>query len=124
MVRHRNPPDEVLLNEPFEYRRIATRIPRTFRVDHGNWPAFADPEAVGLRTKNAARLRETKLLQPSLQVIPRREGPGAIAALRRGLIAAQKNMPPRAGHTDRTGYFLLPPELFAHNWWEKCRPKP
>ena len=48
------PPHEVLLDDSFEGWRIAEAIPRTFRIDDDDWSALANPEAIGLRPKNAA----------------------------------------------------------------------
>src|SRR5262245_17643132 len=61
--------NQVLLDDPFEHRWIAGAIPRAFRVHDGDRSAFADPQAVGLRTKNAALLRQPQLLQTPLEIV-------------------------------------------------------
>ena len=99
--------DQMFLDDPLENRRIARGIPRTFRVDDGDWAAFADAEAVGLGAEDAALLRQAKLLQPALEKIPRREPAIFLAALRRGLVATQKDVAFRDGNTNCGGYGAL-----------------
>jgi hypothetical protein len=44
--------NEMLLDDPFEGRRIALPIPRAFGIDDSDRPAFADSKAVGLAAKD------------------------------------------------------------------------
>src|SRR5688572_17487266 len=101
------PADEVLLNDPFQHGRIALPVPRTFGIDDGYRSTLADPEAVGLGSKNATLLGQTELLQPSLQEVPCDEAALFLTALGRRLIAAEKDVSPRNGNTDVCGNPLL-----------------
>ena len=90
--------NQMLLNDPLELGRIASAVPRAFRVHDGNGTALANAQAVGFRAKNAALFRQTELAQTPFQ-----EGPGFqpsffLAALRCGLVTAQKDVP--AGDRD------------------------
>ena len=96
----------MLLDDPLEHRRIAPAVPRPFRIDHGNRPAFADAQAVGFRAKDTAGFGQPEFLEPLLQELPRLERPLAIAALRVRLIGAQKDMAARMGNADRCGEIL------------------
>ena len=99
--------DEVLLDDALEDGRIAVPVPRALRVDDRDRAAFADAQAVRLRPQNAALLREAELLQPALQVIPRREAALLVAALRLGLIAAEEDVAPAHGDAEAFGDLLL-----------------
>src|SRR5260370_24688437 len=99
-VFHDASADEVFLDNPLENRRIALPVPRPFRIDDGDRPAFADPEAVGLAAKDAALLGEPELFEPPLQVVPRGESALLVAAFRLGLIATQKDVTLRHWHPD------------------------
>ena len=50
---------KVLENDAIEYWRIALPVPNTFRIDHRNRTALANPKAVGFGAQNAASLGET-----------------------------------------------------------------
>ena len=78
--------DEMLLDDPFEHRRIAPAVPGAFRIHDGNRSAVADPQAVRFRPKDAALFGEIELFQPFLQVIPGREAAFLVAALRVRLV--------------------------------------
>ncbi len=104
---HRTSSDEVLLDDAFEHRRVARGVPGAVRIDDGNGPTFADPQAVGFGAQDTALVRETELLQASLQVVPCREPTLLIAAFRRALIAAQKDVAPRDRDADAGGTPLL-----------------
>ena len=73
--------------------------PRTRRlpVDDGDRPALADPQAIRLRSEDAALLRQFELLQPPLQEVPRGEAAILVTAFWIRLIAAEKDMAPRDG---------------------------
>src|SRR5215470_3279417 len=90
----------MLLDDPLEDRWIARRIPRAFGVDDRDRTALADAQAVGLRPQDASLFRQAELLQPALQEIPRRQAAILLAALRVGLIAAEKNVAPRDRDAD------------------------
>src|SRR3954462_2654019 len=92
--------DEVLLNDPFEDRRIARRVPRAFRIDDGDRTAFADAEAVRFAAQDAALLGQAERLQARLEVVPRGQSAFLVAALRLRLIAAQKDVPLRDRDAD------------------------
>src|SRR5215217_1877377 len=91
----------MFLDNALEDRRVALAVPGTFRVDDGNRPALADPQAVGLGAQDAALVDEPERLQPRLEVVPGREAALLLATLRRRLIAAEKDVPARHRHADR-----------------------
>ena len=95
--------DEMLLDNPFEHRRIAAAVPRAFGIDDRNRAALANAKAVDLRTEDAALLRQAKLLQAAFQKFPRRQAAILVAALRVRLIAAQEDVPARYGNADADG---------------------
>ena len=99
--------DQVSLDDPLENRRVARAVPRPFRVDDGDRPAFADPQAVGLGAQHPALLGQPQLAQPALQIGPGGEAALAIAALRMGLVGAEQHVPLRRGHPDGGGSALL-----------------
>ena len=82
----------MLLDDAFEHRRVARAIPRAFGIDDRNRPAFADAQAVRFRAADAARFRKAEFLQPRFQVVPRDERSLLVAALRRRLIGAEKDV--------------------------------
>ena len=63
----------MFLDDLFEHRRIARRVPHALGIDDGDRSALADAQAVGFRSENAALLGEAELLQPALEEFPRRE---------------------------------------------------
>jgi len=99
--------DQMFLNDSLQHRRITLSVPRTFRVDDCNRTTFADAEAVGFGAKDAALLGELQLFETPLQKRPCGEAALLLAALGFGLIAAEKNMAPRDGHTDAGRDFSL-----------------
>src|SRR4051794_20716588 len=106
-ISHDAPGDEMLLDDPLEDGRIALRVPRAFGVDDRDRSAFADAQAVGLGAEDAALLRQTELLQPPLEKLPRGEAAVFLAALRVRLIAAEEDVPPRDRHADRLRHGAL-----------------
>src|SRR5438093_4693824 len=100
-------PDQMLLDDALERRGIALAVPATLGVHDRNRPALANPQAIGLAAENAALLRQPELLQPLFQERPGREPALLLTALRRGLIAAEKDVAPRCAHADRVGDALL-----------------
>ena len=91
-ILHRAPADEVFLDDALQHGRVAVAIPRPFGIDDGDRAVLADAQAIGLGAEHAV-VRQAELDQPPLQVVPRDNGPLAVAALRLGLIAAEKNVP-------------------------------
>jgi hypothetical protein len=87
--------DQMLLDDTLEDGWIALRIPRALGIDHGDRPPLADAQAVGFRAQDSALLRQAELLQPALQVIPRRQPAILLTAFRLGLIAAEKDVTTR-----------------------------
>src|SRR3954447_1203226 len=92
--------DQVLLDDPFENRRIAPGVPRAFGIDDRDRTAFADPEAVRFAAQDAAVFRQAERLQARLEVVPRGQSAFLVAALRLRLIAAEKDVAPRDADTD------------------------
>src|SRR5438309_5278452 len=90
----------MLLDNPLEDRRIAARVPRALGIDDRNRSAFADAQAVRFRAEDAALLGEPELPKAPLQELPRGEAALLVAALRRRLIAAEKDVAARDGHAD------------------------
>src|SRR5206468_71335 len=104
---HNSSSNDMFLNDSFECRRIARAVPRTFRIDDRNRAALTDAKAVRLRAKDPALLGQTELLQSSLQEFPGREASFLLTALRRRLIAAEKDVAPGHRHADVGGDLLL-----------------
>ncbi len=92
--------DEMFLNDSLEYGRITLAVPSPFGVDDRNGTAFADAEAIGFGAKDATLLGELQLFETPLQERPRGKAALLLTAFGFGLIAAEKNMAPRDGHTD------------------------
>ena len=90
----------MFVNDPFQDRRIALAVPRAFGINDGDGSAFADAQAVGLGSEDAALFRKLELLQTALQEVPRGETARLVTALRGCLVAAQKNVPSRDGNTN------------------------
>src|SRR5262245_58151171 len=103
MIAHDAAVDQMLSDNPLERWRIAARVPRAFGIHDGDRPVFTNAKAVGFRAENAALLGEAELLQPPLEKFPGGEAAFLLTALRRGLIAAEKNVPLGDSHTDRGG---------------------
>src|SRR5262249_13813146 len=99
-VGDRPAPDQVLLDDPLEHRRIALGVPRPFGIDDCNWPVFTDTEAVGLRAQDSALVREAELFQSSLEEFPCDKATMQVAALRLRLIAAEKDVAARDRNAD------------------------
>src|SRR5262245_57964351 len=93
--------DEVFVDDAFENGRIALPIPRPFRIDDGNRPAFTDSQAVRLRPQDAAPIGQPELLEPPLEEVPGHQAAFLVATLRRRLVAAEKDVPRRDRHADR-----------------------
>src|SRR5262245_62720480 len=90
----------MLLDDPLEHGRIALPIPRSLGIDDGDGAAFADPQAIRLRSKNASLLGQLQLLEPLLQETPRGESAFLVAALRLFLIAAEEDVPAGDGNAN------------------------
>ena len=101
------PADEMFLDDALENRRVALSVPGAFGVDDRHGPTFANAQAVGFRSQDAALLGKTKLLQASFQELPSRQAAIFLAAFWRGLVAAEKNVTPGDRNTDAFGDFLL-----------------
>src|SRR5262245_46554759 len=107
MLANDPPSDQMLLDDLLQHRRIAGPVPRAFRIHDRDRSAFADSKAVGLGAQDAALVGESELLEPAFQEIPGGQAPLLLAALRRRLIAAEKDV--TAGDRDayRSGDLLL-----------------
>jgi hypothetical protein len=99
--------DQMFLNDPFEDGRVTLAVPSAFRIHDGDGSSFANPKTVRLGAKNSALFGEAELLQAPLEKLPRRQAAFLVTAFRSRLVAAEKNVPPRDGHADRGGDFLL-----------------
>ena len=97
------PRHEVVVDDALEHRWVALSVPCALRIDDGDRSALANPEAVGLRSKDPALLGQAQLLQPPLEKIPRGQPALLIAAFRCRGVAAKKDMPSRNGNTNRLG---------------------
>ena len=53
---HRSTSHEVLLDDPFEHRRVAVVVPGPFRIDDGDGSLLADAQAIGLGAVDPALL--------------------------------------------------------------------
>src|SRR3954447_16231674 len=104
--------DQMFLDDPLEDWRIALAVPGAFRIDDGNRPAFADAQAVGFGSENAALLGQPQFLEARLQELPSDQATMQVAALRLGLVAAEQNVAPRDRNTDALG--LRPLRFIRH----------
>ncbi len=93
--------NEVLLDNPFQDRRIAGTVPGAFWIDDGDRTAFTDPEAVRLGPENPSLVGKAELLEPALEEFPGRQAPFLVAALWRGLIAAEEDVAACDRNADR-----------------------
>ena len=92
-LRDRPAADQVLLNDALKHLGRAGVIPDALGIDHGNRTLRADPETVGLGAENKRfRAAEIQLVQSSLQKIPGFQSRLVNAALRLGLVGAQKDV--------------------------------
>src|SRR5687767_2024123 len=95
------------LDDGFEHRRVALCVPGTLRIDDRNRTALADAQAVRLGAQDASLLRESQFLQPALEKLPGRQPSLLLAALRRRLIAAEKDVAPGDRDTNGRGNLSL-----------------
>jgi hypothetical protein len=86
--------NEMFLNDALEHRWITGSIPGALGIHNGDWSAFADPEAVRFRTQDAASIGELQLFQSFFEIVPCFEASRFLAAFRRALIAAEKDVTP------------------------------
>jgi hypothetical protein len=96
----------MFVDDPLEHRRIASSIPRAFRINNGDRAALADAETIRFGAENAAGLGQAQLLEPFLQKFPRDDRSVAVATFRVGLIGAQKDVPPRVRYAHRRSEIL------------------
>src|SRR5207302_1440567 len=87
------PADQMLLDDPLEHGRSRRVIPDALRIHHRDRPPLADPRAVGLGAIHA--IAEPQFREPLLQIRPGLCPALLRAALRFGLLGAQKNVTPR-----------------------------
>ena len=92
--------DEMLLDDPLEDRRVALTVPSTFGIHNGDRAAFADSQAVRLRSQNPALVGQAKFLQALLEKVPRDEPAFLLATFGRRLIAAEKDVAPCFRYSD------------------------
>src|SRR5579862_6628029 len=90
-------------DDPFEHGWIALAVPRSFGIHDGDGPPFADAKAISLGAENTTLLRKIQLFQAALQEVPRGKPTLLVTTLRRGLIAAEEDVPPRRGHANVCG---------------------
>ena len=100
-IAHGAPPDQMLLDDPLERRRIALAIPRPLWIDDGNRSTLADAQAVGLRAEDPAAFGQPKLFEPLLEIGPRSEPAFLVTAFRGRLVAAQEDVSLRRIDTNR-----------------------
>jgi hypothetical protein len=95
--------NQVLLNDAFEHRRVARPVPRPFRIDDCDRPAFADTKTVRFRPQDASLILELQLLEASLQEVPGGKTAFLLATLRGRLVAAEKKVATSLANADRAG---------------------
>jgi hypothetical protein len=99
--------NQVVLDDALEDRRITFAVPGAFGIDHRNRTALANTQTVGLGAQDAAPVGQAELLQPPFQKVPCGQPAFLLAALRRRLVAAEKDVPPRDGDPNRACYLSL-----------------
>lgn len=97
---------QVLLDDPLQNRRIASRVPRTLGIYNGDRSLFANSKAIRFRAVETSLLGKSELPQPTLEIIPSFKGPLLVAALGFGLIAAEEYVP--AGRWNPQGFGNCP----------------
>ena len=99
--------NQVVLDDALEDRRITFAVPGAFRIDDRNRTALANAQTVGLGAQDAPLVRQAELLQPPFQKVPRGQPAFLLAALRRRLIAAEKDVALRDRDANRGCYLSL-----------------
>src|SRR5579872_373713 len=85
--------DQVLLNNPLDYRRRTGMIPDAIRIDDRDRPLLTDAEAIRLGPVNAIlALREPRFGQALLQMVPGGAALLAGRALRLRLVGAEEDV--------------------------------
>lgn len=89
------PIDQVFLNDTLERLGAGVAIPHALGIDQCDGPALAYAQAVSARTIDA--IEQSQFSQAPLEIIPCFNPGLACAALRFGLIGAEKNVTPHRG---------------------------
>ena len=90
----------MLLDNSFEHLGSTGVVTNSFRIDYGNWPLRADPQAIGFRPINQwLRTNELQFFQPGFQIFPGREALFFGRTFRLSLIRAKKYVPAVLGQT-------------------------
>lgn len=92
--------DQMFLNDPLENFRRAVTVPGTLRIDDGDRPLYAHLKTVRFRAVDAAVPDQSQLNQALLQIVPRDEAVGVLRTFRRGLVAAQHDVPANSMHAE------------------------
>jgi hypothetical protein len=100
---HHAPSDEVFLDNSLQRLRPGRVIPSALRIDYRDGTPIADAQAIGARAIDP--VEQSELSQPPLQVSPRLQTLLAGAALRFGLVGAEKNVPLYAREIQLGGAF-------------------
>lgn len=82
------------MDDALEDFGTARVVPNALRIDDGDGPVRAYPQAIGLGTVNPPLTGKSQLVEAPLQVLPRLKSGMFVAALRLGLIAAKEDVPP------------------------------
>lgn len=82
--------NQMFLNDALHRLRSHMAVPDALGVDERDRSALADAEAIGARTVDL--IEQPEFIEPPLEIVPSFDALFARAALRLGLIGAQKNM--------------------------------
>ena len=108
--------DQMLLDYPLERRRVAFAVPRALGIDDCYRAAFTDPEAIHLRAKYSALIRQAQVGESLLQELPGFHAARQVAAFWLRLLGAKEDVAARDGHANRLGNFTFG---VAHAIWRE-----
>ncbi len=103
ILLHNPAADEMLLDDLFQYRRIATAVPSAVWIDQRDGAAGANLKTVRLAAKDSAGSEEAQLLETRFEIVPSHERLLARAAFRLRLVAAKKDVPADRRHMQLLG---------------------
>lgn len=108
----------MFVDDPLEDGRVASAIPRPFRIYDRDRAALANAKAVRLGAQDPAGLGQAQLLETSLEKVPSLNRSIAVAALRIGLISAQKYVAAGGGYAHGCGKL---PESWQFVGWHMIK---
>lgn len=84
--------DEVLLDDLFEHRGIAVRVPGSFGVDNRDGATRANPQTIRFGAEDPSLPGESQFVESAFQIIPSLQRTLFVATLRFGLVTTEKDV--------------------------------